>query len=244
MTNSAKDRIYAIEQDKIGDFAFNEKVVNVFADMIQRSVPGYNSLNLLLPLIAKKFIQPRTSVYDLGCSLGEASINIARAIQYDDVKIIAVDNSQAMINRLTERLVELNLDTPIKPICKDVVEIDIDNASFIILNYTLQFIDRAQREDFIARIYSDLNTNGALLLSEKIAYEEADEEAFMQQMHEEYKRSNEYSDLEISQKREALDNVLIRDTHNQHIERLSTAGFSKVFILAKYLNFISYIAIK
>ena len=244
MTNSAKDRIYATEQDKIGDFVFNEKVVKVFADMIQRSVPGYNSLNLLLPIIAKKFIKPCTSVYDLGCSLGEGSINIARAIQYDDVKIIAVDNSQAMINRLTERLVEQNLDKSIKPICKDVVEIDIDNASFIILNYTLQFIDRVQRDDFIAGIYSGLNTNGALLLSEKIAYEDADEEAFMQQIHEEYKRSNEYSDLEISQKREALDNVLIRDTHDQHVKRLGTAGFSKVFILAKYLNFISYIAIK
>ncbi len=244
MANSAKDRIYAVKQDKIDDFVFDDKVASVFADMIQRSVPGYVALNQLIPIVAKKFIQPGTNVYDLGCSLGEASLRIAEAILYDDVNIFAVDNSQAMINRLAERLAALNIDNPIKSICNDVIDINFNNASFIILNYTLQFIDRVQRDALILRIYSDLNTNGALLLSEKIAYEDVDEETFMQQMHEEYKRTNLYSDLEISQKREALDNVLIRDTHDQHIKRLSAAGFSKVFVLTKYLNFITYVAVK
>ncbi len=244
MANSAKDRIYAAKQDKIDDFVFDDKVASVFADMIQRSVPGYAALNQLIPIVAKKFIKPGTNVYDLGCSLGEASLCIAEEILYDDVNIFAVDNSQAMINRLAERLTALDIDNPIKLICNDVININFNNASFIILNYTLQFIDRVQRDAFILRIYSDLNANGALLLSEKIAYEDVDEEAFMQQMHEEYKRTNQYSDLEISQKREALDNVLIRDTHDQHIKRLGAAGFSKIYVLAKYLNFITYVAVK
>lgn len=244
MTNFAKDRIYATRQDKVDDFVFDESVANVFTDMIQRSVPGYAAVNQLLPIVAKAFIQPGTNVYDLGCSLGEASLSIVDAIQYDNVKILAVDNSQAMIDQLKKRLTALNAQTRIKPNCCDVVGIDIEHSAFVILNYTLQFIDHAQRDDLITRIYSGLSTDGALLLSEKIRYADADEDALMQRLHENYKRDNDYSDLEISQKREALENVLVRDTHEQHIKRLHHAGFSKAFILAKYLNFVSYIAIK
>jgi len=242
--NSAKDQLYVTKQDKIDDFVFDESVATVFADMIQRSVPGYFVLNQLLPTVANTFIRPGTNIYDLGCSLGEASLGIANAIQYDDVKIIAVDNSQAMINKLEENLAALNLKTLVKPICSDAVENNIENASFVVLNYTLQFIDRARRDEFIARVYFGLQEDGAFLLTEKIIYEDAEEEALMQQLHKKYKRDNGYSDLEISQKREALENVLVRDTHEQHLKRLHQAGFSKVFILVKCLNFISYVAVK
>ncbi len=244
VTNSTKDQLYAAKQDKVDDFVFDENVATVFADMIQRSVPGYVALNQLLPTVANSFIRPGTNVYDLGCSLGEATLAIANAIQYDDVKIIAVDNSQAMIQQLEERITASDLKIFIKPICSDVVENNIENASFVVLNYTLQFIDWAQRDELIARVYSGLQEDGALLLAEKIIYEDAEEEALMQQLHENFKRDNDYSDLEISQKREALENVLVRDTHEQHIKRLYQAGFSKIFILAKYLNFISYVAVK
>jgi tRNA (cmo5U34)-methyltransferase len=149
-----------------------------------------------------------------------------------------------MIQQLEERITASDLKIFIKPICSDVVENNIENASFVVLNYTLQFIDWAQRDELIARVYSGLQEDGALLLAEKIIYEDAEEEALMQQLHENFKRDNDYSDLEISQKREALENVLVRDTHEQHIKRLYQAGFSKIFILAKYLNFISYVAVK
>ena len=152
MINYKKDQIYATKQNKINDFVFDEKVADVFSDMIHRSVPGYNALNQLLPIIANRFIQPNTNIYDLGCSLGEASFCIAKAVQFDSVKIIAVDNSQAMINELTETLATLNINTKIDPICADIVEIDIQSASFVVLNYTLQFINQILRDDFITKI--------------------------------------------------------------------------------------------
>lgn len=244
MTRSSKDLIYASKQDKVEKFVFDENVADVFADMIQRSVPGYTALNQLLPIVAKQFIQSNSNVYDLGCSLGEASISIAKTMACKNVKIHAVDNSAAMIKQLQQRLENNHLEGSIQPTHKNVTAVEINNGSFAVLNYTLQFIDRSYRDELINKICAGLNKNGALLLSEKITYQDVKEDALMQQLHENFKRQNDYSEMEISQKREALENVLIRDTHEQHIERLQKAGFSKISILTKYLNFVSYLAIK
>jgi len=244
LARSNKDRIYASKQGNVGKFVFDDNVAGVFADMIQRSVPGYTALNQLLPIVARHFIQENTNVYDLGCSLGEASISIANAIDCNNINVYAVDNSAAMVQQLKNRLLGLNLSSSIQVVESDLAEIELTNSSFVILNYTLQFIERAKRDDLMNKICSALKEKGALLLSEKITYEDQSEDLLMQQLHENYKRQNDYSELEISQKREALENVLIRDTHEQHITRLQNAGFSKITVLTKYLNFVSYLAIK
>ena len=248
MSSSEKDRIYASKQDKVNDFVFDENVAGVFADMIQRSVPGYSALNLILPIVAKQFIQPNTNVYDLGCSLGEASIAISHSItnlmSFENVNIFAIDNSVAMIEKLQQRLNSIHSTDRITPLQDDISKVAINNGSFAILNYTLQFIERLKRDTLVKNICEGLNKGGALLLSEKITYQDENEDLLMQQLHESFKRQNDYSEMEISQKREALENVLIRDTHEQHIERMQQAGFSKIIVLTKYLNFVSYLAIK
>ena len=149
-----------------------------------------------------------------------------------------------MIDRLNKILTELRIDHIIETKCEDVLDVDIIDSSFIVLNYTMQFIEKTKRESLLNTIYKGLQQGGALLLSEKITHDDPVEDKLMQQLHENYKRKNDYSDLEISQKREALDNVLIRDTNDQHMQRLQQAGFSKISILCKYLNFVTYLAIK
>ena len=37
-----KDKIYAQPKSPIDDFRFDDDIANVFADMVQRSIPGYN----------------------------------------------------------------------------------------------------------------------------------------------------------------------------------------------------------
>jgi len=244
LTRSGKDRIYAGKQDKVEKFVFDEKVAGVFEDMIQRSVPGYTALNQLLPIVANQFIQENTNVYDLGCSLGEAAISIAKATKHSNIKIHAVDTSAAMIKQLQARLENMPFADLICPIQDDVINVEMNNGSFSILNYTLQFVERSKRDALVKNIGRGLKKSGALLLSEKITYQDVNEDALMQQLHENFKRQNDYSEMEISQKREALEDVLIRDTHEQHLARLQQAGFSKVSILTKYLNFVSYLAIK
>lgn len=242
--NSNKDHIYTDKRNKIDDFVFDENVANVFEDMVQRSVPGYMAVYKMLPIIANRYVKPASNVYDLGCSLGEASLSIANSIQADGVNIFAVDNSQAMIDQLNKRILEDELKVPIETVCEDVSKISIENASFVVLNYTLQFIQPSKRDTILKNIYAGMKENAALLLSEKIKYEDVERDEQMRKQHEEFKRDNDYSNLEISQKRESLENVLIRDTHEEHMQRLQNAGFKKINILAEYLNFISYVAVK
>ncbi len=244
MGTSTKDKLYANKQDKVQDFVFDDAVADVFPDMIQRSVPGYEVLNQLIPIVAKQFIQSNSTIYDLGCSLGEASISIAKSLELNDVNIISIDSSRAMTDRLERIINNIQLDNNVIVKQEDITESEINNACFVILNYTLQFIEKNKREKLLRLIASGMQKGGALLLSEKIRYEDENEDKLMQQLHENYKRQNDYSEMEISQKREALDNVLIRDTHEQHIKRLKNSGFSRVLVLSQYLNFISYLAIK
>ena len=244
MSPPKKDRIYADKLVEVHGFEFNEEVADVFPDMIRRSVPGYEVLGTLLLIIARRFVSEGTHVYDLGCSLGTASLRIAEALYPERVKIFAVDNSPVMIQRLAGKLESLNRDFRINPVCCDVSEISIENASLVILNYTLQFIEPVKRDALLMKIYSGMTQGSAMLLSEKIMHEQVDEESFMQDLHDRYKLAQGYSDLEISQKREALENVMVRDTDTHHLERLRRAGFSRIYVLMKHLNFISYIAIK
>ncbi len=244
MSDSKKDTLYAKKLKKIEQFSFDDSVATVFDDMIKRSVPGYQAINNLLPIIANRYIQASTNVYDLGCSLGEASLTMASVLNKSDVQIIAVDSSPAMVNRLTQKISDLNLQVPVWPVCKDILEEKIKNASFVVLNYTLQFIQQSERYNLIQEIFTGLNNNGALLLTEKIRFENEDEDEEMRKQHELFKKENNYSELEISQKREALEKVLVRDTNEQHISRLKKAGFKNIKILTEYLNFTSYLAIK
>ena len=153
-----------------------------------------------------------------------------------------------MITQLLARLEKVNVadlsSVLIRPIQDDISEVKMSNGSFTILNYTLQFVERSKRDALVNNICKGLNKSGALLLSEKITYQDVNEDILMQQLHENFKRKNDYSEMEISQKREALEDVLIRDTHEQHMARLQQAGFTKVSVLTKYLNFVSYLAIK
>lgn len=244
MTSSKKDDIYLQRRTRPGDFVFDETVAGVFEDMIERSVPGYEAVHRLLRVVARKFVTKGSSVYDLGCSLGAASFSVCQAVPQACVNVIAVDNSEAMIHRLQQKLDGQHPDARIKPVCADLTEVEIENASLVILNYTLQFVDPRRRDSLIQKIYAGLHPDAALLLSEKIRYADHDEDTRMQGLHEKFKQGQHYSALEIARKREALEDVLIRDTHEQHRSRLYRAGFSRVFALMQHLNFITYLAIK
>lgn len=229
----------------IVDFVFDDKVAHVFPDMIRRSVPGYDSIIPLLGIIAEKFVTPNSNIYDLGCSLGAASLSIRRRIQHDGCHIIAVDNAVAMASQC-KRNIELDGQghTPVDVLCDDVRNININNASLVVMNFTLQFIEPDNRLALLSRIASGLNKGGALVLSEKVISSDDDEQHLLDELHLAFKRANGYSDLEISQKRTALEKVLIPDTIETHEQRLNEAGFSQVIVWQRCLNFVSMLAIK
>ena len=237
------DNIFASPLSEIVDFVFDDKVVDVFPDMINRSVPGYGTIINLIGIIAEQYAKPDTRLYDLGCSLGAASLSMRHRLTKDGCEIISVDNAQAMIERLDKILQRDNSKTPVQTLCADIQDVDIENASVAVMNFTLQFIPLDERKNIMGKIYKGLNDGGCLILSEKLAFAE-DENEIQIDLHHAFKKSNGYSDLEIAQKRSALENVLIPETKETHIQRLKDTGFKHVFPLFQCFNFASFIAIK
>ena len=240
-----QDLIYAETMDSVGDFVFDDKVAHVFSDMINRSVPGYATIIRMIGLLASKHVASEGVCYDLGCSLGAASLAMSRCIDKEQGgKVVAVDNSQSMIARARDQISQTDAGSVIELTCSDVRDVDIRDASMVVLNFTLQFIPLEQRETLLRRIYDGLLPGGILVLSEKICFDDQGFDDLFIDMHHQFKRDQGYSDLEISQKRTALENVLIPETLNVHIDRLNRVGFKRHSVWFQCFNFISLLAVK
>ncbi len=233
------DRLYASAQDEVGDFVFDAAVAAVFPDMIQRSVPGYPAIINMIQLLAGQHAQSGSRLYDLGCSLGAASVALATGCANRNCEVIAVDNAPAMLDRAKAALAGRE---DISLVGADVRDVTIADASVVVLNFTLQFLPPGERLGLLQRIRQGLLPGGILILSEKIA---ADDEYANEQlidMHHAFKRANGYSDLEVSQKRSALENVLIPETLSAHKQRLLDAGFTRSDLWFQCFNFASLVA--
>lgn len=240
---SERDTRYAEASNMIVDFAFDEQVVRVFPDMIRRSVPGYDAIITLLGLFADHFAQPDSNIYDLGCSTGAASLAVGKRISVANCHLIAVDNSLPMTLTAKQNLAPLdNVEKHV--VCADIQDIQIHNASMVILNFTLQFIAPDLRLSLLKQICQGLNPGGVLILSEKICFPDTQEQDLQESLQLDYKRANGYSALEIAQKRSALENVLLPDPLAGHCERLQKAGFRQVNQWFQSFNFVSLLAIK
>jgi len=236
-----EDKLYIDE--KLGDepFRFDDSVAGVFPDMLRRSIPGYAASIEAIGSLAARYVTPNTTCYDLGCSLGAATLAMRQGIRADGCRIIAVDNSEAMIEKC--RSVVAGADD-IEVRLADIRDVSIENASMVVMNYTLQFLDLDARDTVLRRIADGMIDGGLFLLSEKVVDENPHMEDLLVDLHHEHKRRNDYSELEISRKRAALDNVLVPETVARHRQRLNNAGFSHSAVWLRYFNFVSIVAIK
>ena len=238
-----QDKIFSKTQQVV-DFAFDDSVADVFPDMIRRSVPGYETVISLLGVLANQYAQDNTRIYDLGCSLGAATLSIHQQTRTLDLEHICIDNSQAMVKRCESRLQRLMPEANLQLLCEDIEKSEINNASVVIVNFTLQFLAPEARLALVKKIYDGLLPNGILVLSEKLIFENEAENQHQIDWHHNFKRANGYSDLEISQKRAAIENVMIPDTFEQHQQRLKEAGFDEAYQWFQSFNFASMVAIK
>ncbi len=238
-----KDRIYADPLSKVGGFVFDESVAHVFDDMIRRSVPCYAMTLSLMPLIVQRYAQKNSTIYDLGCSLGAGLAAIAKSLP-KGTSLVGVDISQSMLNRCQINLQDAIPQKKLSLKCSDILDLDITNASVVILNFTLQFIPLESRLHLLSRIAKGLEPGGALLLSEKIRFQDDETQQTLTDLHHDFKKANGYSDLEVSQKRAAIENVLIPEPIQEHRERLNQAGFDHSEVWLQCFNFASLLAIK
>lgn len=238
------DKLYAQSRKLVNAFAFDEEVTQVFSDMITRSVPGYHLMLDLLGVLTEQTMCNGSRSYDLGCSLGASTLAIRQNITAENCQIIGVDNSTAMISSCEKVINRDASKTPVDLHCTDILSIDFKPCQLVSLNLTLQFIAVEHRATLLKNIANSLQAGGALFLSEKITFDDEIHQQRLTELHHQFKKHQGYSDLEIAQKRSAIENVLIPETLKIHQQRLLDAGFSQVVIALQCLNFVALIAYK
>ena len=230
------------KQSDIADFRFDQDVVKVFDDMVRRSVPGYDSMIQMIGLIARMYGQDNTNYYDLGSSTGAITLSIALNNKSKNNQFFAIDNSKEMVEQCEKNL--HNKVDNLQAICDDINQVKINSASIVALNLTLQFIDVNLRSNLIKKIYDGLESGGILIISEKIHFDDAVTQNQITKLHMDFKKENGYSELEIANKRQAIENVLITETKEQHLNRLRDCGFVETSCFFQCLNFVSFLSVK
>ena len=239
-----KDTIFSLEKKPLPPFEFNEQVVRVFDDMIERSVPLYRETLRRQAELATYFYQQGSRIYDLGCSNGNFGMVLLQSMGARSFEMCAIDNSAPMIDAYRKRLAPLRGGERIRPLEADIQKVVLENPSVVILNLTLQFLPPQERDALMGKIHSALSSGGVLLMTEKIIHGAAELSSLQQRFYYDFKRENGYSELEISQKREALENVLIPETVEDHCDRLRRVGFLMLDLWIKWLNFVSFLDVK
>lgn len=226
------------------DFKFGTEVVTVFDDMVSRSVPFYGEIQRMVAEIGKDFAADGTNLYDLGCSTGASLILLDKTVN-DSVKFIGLDDSEEMLAKCDKKLQENGIKREYELNYADLNQgIEISNASVVNLCLTLQFLRPLNRERLVQQIYDGMNTNGCLILTEKVLGEDSLFNRHFIKYYYDMKRRHNYSDMEIAQKREALENVLIPYKLEENKELLRNCGFKLIDVFFKWYNFCGIIAVK
>ena len=233
----SKDEIFATPQSQIVDFVFDEQVVAVFPNMIRRSVPGYETVIPMTGLMAARHLNVGDTAYDLGCSLGATTLAILQQTTSPNVSVIGVDNAPAMIAQAREQL----SDPRARFECADLTEFAVTDAKVVVLNFVMQFLPPAARLPLLQRLRSQMRSDGLLIVSEKTHQSDADVQKFYDSTHLAWKRANGYSELEVSQKRQSLEQVMIVDSEEIHNERFSDAGFAHSQTWFRCMNWASFL---
>lgn len=238
------DNLFSAPLQQVTDFSFDNQVAQVFPDMINRSIPGYQIMIQNLGELAKRYAQPNTKLYDLGCATGISTLAMARQVDKADCEVIGIDNSAAMLERCDAFISAYQHQTPISLLESDILESELAPCSVVVLNFTLQFLKPDTRLSMLQKIYDALVPGGILILSEKIRADNSRHDELLIHLHHNFKRDNGYSELEISQKRTALENVMLLDTESIHYERFQNVGFNSWTQWYRCFNFASMIAFK
>ncbi|HEY7214387.1 MAG TPA: methyltransferase domain-containing protein, partial [Thermoanaerobaculia bacterium] len=165
-----EDRLFAAPRVRIDDFNFGKDTAVVFDDMLDRSVPFYAEIQRLVAELAADFAAPGTAIYDLGCSTCTSFLQISRELPAGaDVRFVGLDSSPEMLEIARHKLAEAGFAYEYELRCADLDrDIEIRDASVVLLVLTLQFVRPLQRERLIRCIARGMAEKGCLILVEKV----------------------------------------------------------------------------
>jgi tRNA (cmo5U34)-methyltransferase len=238
-----RDRVFA-EKISQADFKFTPQVAKVFDDMVARSVPFYDEMQRATAELVAEFAQPESSLYDLGCATG-TTLALVDDVAPPSVRFIGIDNAQPMLDQARLKLATLRSGRSFDLVCADLHDRPpIENASTVIMTLTLQFVRPLHRERIIRHIYGGMNESACLIVFEKLILADSLLNRLFIKFYYDMKRRNGYSEVEIAQKREALENVLIPYRPEENVALLKHAGFRQVDEFFRWYNFCGLIAVK
>jgi tRNA (cmo5U34)-methyltransferase len=238
-----KDTLFETTE-RVGDFAFDQKVAGVFDDMVGRSVPFYSEIQKMTCQLTQDFAAPGTQVYDLGCSTGTTFHHLHPLLD-ESIGFVGLDNSAPMLEKARNKLDGVSQKRPVQLLHADLEgNYTIENASVVLMVLTLQFVRPLARETIAKKIYDGLGHNGVLIIVEKLISADGMLNRLFIDHYYDYKKDQGYSNTEITQKREALENVLIPYRMEENIALLKHAGFRHVEDFFRWYNFSGIIAIK
>jgi len=239
----SSDRLY--RTGKItDDFNFNESVAEVFDDMLDRSIPCYQTVIKLSAALIRQLSAPGGNVYDLGCSTGTTLLTLSRLLADMKLNFTGIDNAPAMLDKARRKAEMYCRGSVITFHSDDITQANLPGADVILCQYTMQFIRPLQRPEFIRRLHDCLNPGGMLLLSEKVISHNSRLNRKYIDVYYDFKRQQGYSELEIAAKREALENVLIPFSIRENEDLLKDCGFTEVETFFQWVNFVSFVALK
>ncbi len=237
-----KDEFFSKPMERIRPFEFDEGVAAVFDDMVSRSVPFYDEIHRILKDLLNYRFAEGDAIYDLGCSTGTTIELMSRHLWDQKASFVGVDNSTAMIEKAKSKC--SNLWHPLHLITDDIQNIEIENAGLVVMNYTLQFIDKSFRPELLKKIYDGLRPGGTFIYAEKIDSADSEIHQLLTTLYYDFKKRQGYSELEIAQKREALEKVLVPYTAEEQLSFLKDAGFEKSEMIFRWYNFACFLGIK
>ena len=235
-----RDELFQKPLKALTEFEFNDEVAAVFDDMIHRSIPFYDEVQKMVADFVDYFYRTGSDVVDLGCSTGTTIAYLAKHCQAPVTRFLGIDDAPAMLSKARSSF----KDSRIEFVSGDIRHVDLGQPSVVLMNYTLQFVRPLYRQHVLNRIHQALSPGGILILSEKVLEDATPLSRLFMEMYWKFKRRQGYSDMEISRKRDQLENVLIPYTATENREMLQRAGFAQSEIFFKWHNFASFIAIK
>lgn len=230
----------------VQDFVFNEEVAAVFDDMLERSVPYYREVQRMVVELAVHFLEDSGTFYDVGCSTGNTMVALAAALDPQKAtRLIGLEPSEAMRSRALQKLSALSCAERTEILPSPIEDMDeLEDARVITMLYTLQFVRPVHRRKVLQMCQNSLHKGGCLIVVEKILAEDSGVRRLFIDLYHQYKIRSGYSTMEISRKREALENVLIPFTGLENVSLLRKVGFSAVEPFFQWYNFTAYLAVK
>jgi tRNA (cmo5U34)-methyltransferase len=243
---SDPDKLFSTSRDRIADFNFGADTAAVFDDMLERSVPYYREIQRMVGELVGDFVQDGTSIYDMGCSTATTILHVANCIpEGKQARFVGIDSSQDMLD-IARRKIELSgIDHPVDLKCADLNDgVSVQGASVVLFLLTLQFVRPLYRERLLRTVQQGMEKGGCLVLVEKVLGEDSTLNRLFIEHYYAMKKRNGYSELEIAQKREALENVLVPYRLQENLTLLEEVGFSATDVFFKWYNFCGIIAVK